>query len=223
MTALSPICFASPTTFTPAPESRCRACPSFADCGREVLGKVRAYAKTHPLNDLAEYLEGELKRAAVLPAGEVGGEPTPLPEASVELTVEVPERTFDRIARKELLPEEVSFLSRLPKKVADRMRPMFKRGTFREFRDAWAAEKNPFAPDQLPYLHAAATLLLQSRRLTKGDLRQHFMERFGWSEGTSFSRVAVVSRIFLEFGFVTDDGHCLIVAPRTDVQPSHNS
>lgn len=207
-------CFASPTTFNPVTDSPCRACAAFADCGRGSLAKVRAYTRAHALRDLAEYLEGELKRAGVIPAGRVGDDPSPVREEPVELTVEAPKRTFERISRKELLDEEREFLDRLPVKVASRMRPMLKRGTYREIREGLAAGVNRFPTTALPYLHLGAELLLRAGRVSKASMRAVFMERFGWTEGTAFSRVAITCRVLFEFGAASDDGHVLIYTPK---------
>jgi hypothetical protein len=203
-------CFGSPTSFNPKPDAWCRGCVDFKECGVVSLAKVRAYARTEPLNDLAEYLESELRRAAVIPAGEVGSDPYPLPEASVQLTVRPPTRTHDPIVRRELLEEEEAFLDALPKKVGDRMRPMLKRGRFREIRDALKSAQNPFPVDAMPYLHSAVERLLSTGMVGKSELKVLYMERFKWSDGTAAARVAVVSRILVEFGVVDDDGHTLM-------------
>jgi hypothetical protein len=203
-------CFASPAVFNPRQGSPCRGCAAFADCGKQSLAKVRAYAKTHPLADLAQYLEDELKRAGALPPGQVGDGPTPLPEATVALTVDVPGRTFERVTRKELLDEEKAFLERLPVKVATRMRGMLKRGRFVEIRDGLAAGKNLLPESTMPYLRLGADLLLNGGRIAKADMRRLFMERYGWTEGTAFSRVAITCRVLLEFGAATDEGNVLI-------------
>jgi hypothetical protein len=101
---------------------------------------------------------------------------------------------------------EHDLLATLPVRVQKVMRPLLKRGGDARARLALAKGQNPFDGRGPQWLRLAGEKLLAGG-FTKGDLRRAYINEYGWSEATAFSRVSIVVSVIpaLRLGRVAGD------------------
>lgn len=203
---MTPSCFASPTAFNPVSDSRCRGCSHFANCGRESHAKLVALARVAPVQDLLDTLATQLQALGLLP---VGGEGVSAPVNPPE-PLQVPERTFGRIRRKELTQQELDLLGKFPVKVAKRMRPLMRAGLFQRLVPDLRAGKNPFPTSENLFLRQFADWLLENGEVVKRQAREGFRNAYGWSDMTAASHVSVAVTLLVTIGVARDAGDRII-------------
>lgn len=191
----------------------CRACPARPDCEQVCYKVLREVGKKVDVRDLLAEFE---KRMASPPVqvGEHEIDPAvAMPETFVAPTIIAPQRVV-QVKREAftLTDEDKTIIAKLPKKAGEKYRVMVQQGVAYVAKDWIARGENPFPTYGNRFLWRACDLLLISG-WTRGELRDAYMTLYGWSEGTSFSRVSIAAAIFLAMGIAVEKEGRLIVNP----------
>lgn len=162
-----------------------------------MLGKLKSFAQHINLRDQLAKFESRSDGATSAPAAPVG----------VTVTVNVPARTarFEKV-RVGLTEQDRALLERLPVKVAKKAKLLMEQNLDKVARKELAAGRNPFLLKGNGYLHVACEMLLNGG-FTRASLREEYIKRLGWTQGTAFSHVSVVVSLFSALGLAVETDH----------------
>jgi hypothetical protein len=189
-----PSCFGLPSVFAAGTQT-CTACASRALC------VPACYSMLVSLSDKIDVAAplAQLERTAKVVTAQS------IPAPTVETTIAAPAPAAVRV-NLECGAREQELLASLPVRAQKVMRPLLKRGGDARARLALAKGQNPFDGRGPQWLRFAGEKLLAGG-FTKGDLRRAYIDEYGWSEATAFSRVSIVVSVIpaLRLGRVAGD------------------
>jgi hypothetical protein len=187
-------CFGLPSVFNAGTQT-CMACASRSEC------VSACYSMLVSLSDKIDVTAplAQLERTAKV----VTAQSIPAPVVATTIAAPAPAAVQVNL---EHGARENELLATLPVRVQKVMRPLLKRGGDARARLALAKGLNPFDGRGPQWLRLAGEKLLAGG-FTKGDLRRAYINEYGWSEATAFSRVSIVVSLIpaLRLGRVSGD------------------
>lgn len=199
----APDCFGLASIFDP---DQCGPCPERHSCEATCLSVLRKVSEKVNVGDILDAYQKRLEGAGETPIGDLT-----LPPALPEASIVAPQRTVKMaFPARGLTPEQEQEFSRLPVKVAKKLRAMARSGTLAKIHSLLLEGQNPFDDYGNRFLRTACDELLRGG-FTKASLRGVYETLYGWSEGTAFSRVSVACSILktLKIAVEKDGRHIL--------------
>lgn len=180
----SPSCFGLPSIYHQE-SPRCRDCSHREGCESTAYAKLVALSRSVDVTDALARFQHRAGPVRPVEAHE-----------TVSLSAVPPERSARRERLKVSLNDiDQALIDALPVKVATKVRRMMQRNMDQMARHLLAQGKNPFPLKGAGFLHVACELLL-SGGFTRSRLRQTYVERFGWTNGTAAAHVSNVTAMF---------------------------
>lgn len=203
-TSPNPGCYGVPSVFS-FKSTVCGACPSRDGCrGAAYQALLSVSDKTFVARFIAEHESHNARLNC--PAA---------PRHDPSFTVDV-DRPRAR-ATFAMTDEQKAAVAELPKKAATYLMTLWKKGIPERILEAARRGQNPFGERTFRPARLAYELLV-SGGFTKQGLRLAYQESLGWTEGSAFSQVSIIWRVFCALGIAMEDGCRLVPHPKLGAQ-----
>jgi hypothetical protein len=165
------------------------------------------------VTDMLARFEKVTSRAETTPLKAIDVVTTEVDEAPLQTSIAAPERTtkVERV-KVDLSDNDLAVIGTMPKKVQVKMRKLMQLNLDKAARRAITVGDNPFPFIGNGYLHVAFDMLTHGG-FTRATLRQVYMQRLGWTEGTAFPHVSAVVWLFPAMKIAVEEAGLFVPNP----------
>lgn len=194
------VCFGVPSVYHPDSEECHGRCPTLERCRKQCKRRLLALGDAAPAGLLARFADVDES-----------------PEANLELTEQLAERNRQKAMRVSPSDDQERQLAALPKKVAESVRTMIRRGFDEKARQTMKEGGNPFSMQRNKALYLVVAMLLSGALIvTRPLIREAFVRKFKWSAGAASSEATRAVQILIALGLAQEKSGVLVSSPRSE-------